>query len=91
MPVLLWILFIGFVAGTIARLITPGPNRPHGFILTIALGVAGAFLATFIGDWAGLYMPHQGAGFIGASVGAVGILFIWNRLVAWKIIPDHGL
>jgi len=91
MPVLLWIIFIGFVAGTIARLITPGPNKPHGFLLTIVLGVAGALLASFIGNFIGLYMPHQGAGFVGATVGAIVILFIWNRLVAWQIIPDHGL
>jgi len=91
MPVLLWIIFIGFVAGTIARLISPGPNKPHGFVLTIVLGVAGALLATVIGHWMGLYMPHQGAGFIGATVGAFVLLFIWNRLVAWQIIPDHGL
>ncbi len=91
MPVLLWIIFIGFVAGIIARLISPGPNKPHGFVLTTVLGVAGALLATFIGNFTGLYMPHQGAGFIGATIGAVVILLIWNRLVAMKIIPDHGL
>jgi uncharacterized membrane protein YeaQ/YmgE (transglycosylase-associated protein family) len=38
-----------------------------------------------------LYRPHQGAGFIGSTVGAIVLLFIWNRLVAWQIIPDHGL
>ena len=91
MPVLIWIIFIGLVAGTIARFIMPGPNTPHGFILTIVLGVAGAFLASFIGNAMGLYRPHQGAGFIGATVGAIVLLFIWNRLVAWEIIPDHGL
>ena len=91
MPVLLWVIFIGFVAGTIARLISPGPNKPHGFVLTIVLGVAGAFLATFIGDYAGMYAPHRGAGPIGATAGAIVILFIWNRLVVWQIIPDHGL
>lgn len=91
MPVLLWIIFIGLVAGTIARFVMPGPNKPHGFILTIVLGVAGALLATFIGLETGLYRPHQGAGLIGATVGAIVLLFIWNRLVAWQIIPDHGL
>jgi uncharacterized membrane protein YeaQ/YmgE (transglycosylase-associated protein family) len=91
MPVLLWILFIGLVAGTVARLIMPGPNKPHGFLLTIALGVAGAFLASFIGDYLGVYAPHRGAGFIGATVGAIIILFIWHRLVAWQVIPDHGV
>jgi uncharacterized membrane protein YeaQ/YmgE (transglycosylase-associated protein family) len=69
----------------------PGPNKPKGFVLTTALGVAGAFLATFIGQAAGLYRPEESAGFVGASVGALLILFIWNRLVAAQIIPDHGL
>jgi uncharacterized membrane protein YeaQ/YmgE (transglycosylase-associated protein family) len=88
---LLWIILIGFVAGTIARLLMPGPNTPRGFILTTVLGIAGAALATYIGDSAGWYRPHQVAGFIGAAVGAVIILFIWHRLVAWRIIPDHGV
>jgi len=88
---LLWIMLIGFVAGTIARLLMPGPNTPKGFILTTGLGVAGAFLATYIGDSASWYRPHEFAGFIGAAVGAVVILFIWHRLVAWRIIPDHGI
>ena len=86
-----WILLIGFVAGTIARLLMPGPNTPKGFILTTVLGIAGAVFATYIGDSAGLYRPHQFAGFIGAAVGALVILFIWHRLVAWGIIPDHGV
>jgi len=88
---LFWILLISFVAGTIARLLMPGPNMPKGFILTIVLGVAGALLATFVGDAAGWYSPHQVAGFIGATVGALVILLIWHRLIAWGIIPDHGI
>ena len=91
MGVMLWIILIGFIAGTIARLIMPGPNKPRGFLLTIVLGVAGAFLATFVGDSLGLYPPHRGAGIVGATVGAIVILFIWNRLVAANVIPDHGL
>lgn len=90
-PVLLFIIVIGFVAGIIARLVMPGPNKPKGFVLTTLLGVAGAFLATFVGHFAGFYRPEQGAGFIGATVGALVILVIWHRLVAWHIIPDHGV
>ncbi len=56
---LLWILLIGFVAGTIARLLMPGPNTPKGFILTTVLGIAGAALATFVGTSAGWYTPHH--------------------------------
>jgi uncharacterized membrane protein YeaQ/YmgE (transglycosylase-associated protein family) len=91
MGVFLWIVVIGFVAGIIARLIMPGPNTPKGFVVTTILGVAGAFLATIVGDAAGLYRPGQGAGLIGATIGALIILFVWNRLVAAGIIPDHGL
>src|SRR3954468_19578559 len=88
---MLWILFVGLVAGILARLISPGPNKPGGFILTIVLGVAGAFLATFIGQSVGWYHADQGAGFIGATVGAVLVLFIWNQLVAHGAIGDPGV
>jgi uncharacterized membrane protein YeaQ/YmgE (transglycosylase-associated protein family) len=87
---MLWILFIGFVAGIIARMISPGPNNPSGFILTTVLGIAGAFLATFIGQQVGHYGPNQGAGFITATIGALVVLFIWNRLVARRVISDPG-
>ena len=85
---IVWIIVIGFVAGIIARLISPGANKPSGFILTTVLGIVGAFLATWIGQMVGWYRLDQGAGFIGATVGAVIVLFIWNRLVAAKVIPD---
>jgi len=88
---ILWIIIVGFVAGIIARLLAPGPNKPTGFILTTVLGVAGAFLATFIGQAIGWYRPDQGAGFIGAIVGAVLVLFVWNRLVAARTIGDPGI
>jgi uncharacterized membrane protein YeaQ/YmgE (transglycosylase-associated protein family) len=91
MGVLLWIVLIGFVAGIIARLLMPGPNKPKGFVITTVLGIAGAFLATIVGDAAGLYRPGQGAGLIGATVGALVLLFVWNRLVASRVIPDHGV
>jgi uncharacterized membrane protein YeaQ/YmgE (transglycosylase-associated protein family) len=90
MPLLLLIILIGFIAGTIARLLMPGPNTPKGFILITVLGIAGAALATFIGDSTGLYRFHQAAGIVGATVGAIVILFVWHRLVAWHIILDHG-
>jgi len=77
-------------AGIIARLLSPGPNNPSGFILTTVLGIAGAFLATFIGQAIGHYGPNQGAGFITATIGALVVLFIWNRLVASHVISDPG-
>ena len=78
----LWIVLIGFVAGIIARLLSSAPNKPTGFILTTVLGIVGAFLATFIGQAVGWYAPDQGAGFIAATVGAIVVLFIWNRVAA---------
>lgn len=87
---MLWILVVGLVAGIIARFLTPGPNNPQGFILTIVLGIAGAFLATFIGQLVGWYRADQGAGFITATIGAVVVLFIWHRLVAARALPDPG-
>lgn len=87
---ILWIIIVGFIAGMIARWLSPGPNNPSGFILTVVLGIAGAFLATFIGQTLGWYSPNQGAGFITATIGALVVLFIWNRLVASGKISDPG-
>jgi len=87
---IIWVIIVGFVAGIIARLLSPGPNNPTGFILTTVLGIAGAFLATFIGQAIGHYRPDQGAGFITATIGALIVLFIWNRLVASRVISDPG-
>lgn len=87
---LFWIIVVGFIAGLIAKWLAPGPNNPSGFILTTILGIAGAFLATFIGQAIGHYGPDQGAGFITATIGALVVLFIWNRLVARRVISDPG-
>jgi uncharacterized membrane protein YeaQ/YmgE (transglycosylase-associated protein family) len=87
---MLYILIVGFVAGMLARLLSPGPNNPSGFILTTVLGILGAFLATAIGQSIGHYGPNQGAGFITATIGAVAVLFIWNRLVASGTIRDYN-
>jgi uncharacterized membrane protein YeaQ/YmgE (transglycosylase-associated protein family) len=87
---LLRIIVVGFIAGIIARILSPGPNNPAGFVLTVVLGIAGSFLATFIGQTIGWYRADQGAGFIAATIGAVAVLFIWNRLVARRVISDPG-
>jgi len=88
---MLWVLFVVLVAGILARMLSPGPNNPTGFILTVVLGIAGAFLATFIGQAIGWYRADQGAGFIAATVGALLVLFIWHRLVARGAISDPGV
>jgi uncharacterized membrane protein YeaQ/YmgE (transglycosylase-associated protein family) len=89
---ILWIIIVGLVAGFIARMLAPGPNNPTGFILTCVLGIAGSFLATWIGQALGWYdaAQGQGAGLIAATIGAVVILFIWHRLVSRGAIPDPG-
>src|SRR5215475_5266288 len=88
---MLWIIVIGFVAGVLARLLSSAPNKPTGFLLTTALGIAGAFVATFLGQAVGWYRPDQGAGFIAATLGAIVVLFIWNRLVVHRVVSDPGL
>jgi uncharacterized membrane protein YeaQ/YmgE (transglycosylase-associated protein family) len=75
---IIWTIIIGFVAGIIAKLIMPGPNEPSGFILTTILGIVGAFVATYLGQAIGWYRADEGAGFIGAIVGAIVVLFIWG-------------
>jgi uncharacterized membrane protein YeaQ/YmgE (transglycosylase-associated protein family) len=87
---IIYIIVVGFVAGIIARVLSPGPNNPSGFILTTLLGIAGAFIATWIGQAIGHYSTDQGAGFITATIGALLVLFIWNRLVASGVIRDYN-
>ena len=74
---ILWTILIGFVAGVLAKLVTPGSNEPQGFILTTILGIVGAFVATYLGQALGWYRADEGAGFIGATVGAIIVLLIW--------------
>lgn len=75
---IIWTIIIGFVAGVIAKFIMPGDNEPSGFILTAVLGIVGAFVATFLGQALGWYGPGQGAGLIGAVVGAIIVLFVYG-------------
>ena len=77
---ILWTVLIGFIAGVLAKLITPGDNEPSGFILTTILGIVGAFLATYLGQALGWYSAGEGAGLIGATVGAILVLLIWGAV-----------
>ena len=79
---ILWTIFIGFVAGVLAKFITPGDNEPSGFILTTILGIVGAFVATYLGQALGWYRAGEGAGLIGATAGAIIILLIWGAIAA---------
>jgi uncharacterized membrane protein YeaQ/YmgE (transglycosylase-associated protein family) len=75
---ILWTIIIGFVAGVIAKFIMPGDNEPSGFILTTILGIVGAFVASYLGQALGWYGPGEGAGLIGAVVGAIIVLFVYS-------------
>jgi uncharacterized membrane protein YeaQ/YmgE (transglycosylase-associated protein family) len=74
---ILWTLLIGLLAGIVAKFLTPGRD-PGGCIITMLLGVAGAFLATYLGQMIGWYKAGQTAGFLGAVVGAVILLVAYH-------------
>jgi uncharacterized membrane protein YeaQ/YmgE (transglycosylase-associated protein family) len=77
---IIWTIIIGFIAGIIAKFLMPGPNEPSGFILPTILGIVGAFVATWLGQALGWYGPNEGAGLIGAVVGAVIVLGVWGMI-----------
>lgn len=77
---IIWTIIIGFIAGVVAKFLMPGRNEPSGFILTTVLGIVGALVATYLGQAIGWYQAGQGAGFIGAVVGAIIVLLIWGAI-----------
>jgi uncharacterized membrane protein YeaQ/YmgE (transglycosylase-associated protein family) len=76
----IWTIIIGFLAGVVAKFLMPGPNEPSGFVLTTILGIVGAFVASYLGQALGFYGPGEGAGFIGAVIGAVIVLAVWAMI-----------
>ena len=79
---ILWMLIIGLIVGAVAKLIMPGKD-PGGIIVTIILGIAGAFLAGFLGRALGWYGEGDVAGFIASVIGAI-ILLIIYRMIAGR-------
>lgn len=75
---IIWTIIIGFLAGVIAKFVVPGENEPSGFILTTILGVFGAIVASYLGQSLGWYAYGEGAGLIGAVIGAVIVLLVWG-------------
>lgn len=69
----------------IAKFIVPGNNEPRGFILTTILGIIGAVVASYLGQALGWYAPGEGAGFIGAIVGAIIVLVIWGFVARRRV------
>lgn len=74
---ILMTIIIGFLVGIVAKFLKPGKD-PGGFIVTILLGIAGSFIATFLGKTLGWYQPGQTAGFIGSVIGAIILLVIYG-------------
>lgn len=77
---IIWSIIIGFIAGLLAKFLMPGRD-PGGFIITTLLGIVGAVVATYLGQVVGWYRPGEGAGLIGAVVGAVIVLAIYRMVV----------
>jgi len=71
-------ILIGLAVGIVAKLLMPGRD-PGGFIITTLLGIAGSVVATYIGQFLGFYSAGQPAGFVGAVLGAIFILFLYRR------------
>ena len=78
------VALIGLLAGVIAKFIMPGDNEPSGFILTTILGIVGAFVATYLGQALGWYRPGEGAGLIGAVVGAIIVLLVYGLVAGGR-------
>jgi len=77
----IWAIVIGFIAGVLAKFLMPGDtHEPSGFILTTLLGIVGAFVATYLGQALGWYGADEGAGLIGATVGAIIVLLVWGAI-----------
>jgi uncharacterized membrane protein YeaQ/YmgE (transglycosylase-associated protein family) len=87
---IVWTVIIGFVVGIIAKFLKPGNNEPGGIVLTAILGIVGAFVATFLGQAIGIYAPGENAGFIGAIVGAIIVLWIYGMVVKKKAEPPSA-
>ena len=80
---LIWTAFIGLIIGAVAKLIMPGKD-PGGWIVTILLGLAGSFIAGYLGRLVGWYKEGQSAGFIMSVLGAVLLLYLYRLFVAKK-------
>jgi uncharacterized membrane protein YeaQ/YmgE (transglycosylase-associated protein family) len=80
---LFWEAIIGLIVGAVAKLLMPGKD-PGGIWITMALGIAGSIIATWLGQAIGWYQAGQSAGFIMSVVGAVLLLFVY-RLIRSRV------
>ncbi len=74
---ILWTIIVGLVVGALAKLIMPGRD-PGGIVVTILLGIAGAFIASFVGRQLGWYGPGQSAGIVASIIGAIVLLVLYR-------------
>ena len=76
---LIWTLLIGLVIGAVAKFLMPGKD-PGGIIITILIGIAGSFVATYAGRALGWYQEGQAAGFIMSVLGAIVLLALYHMI-----------
>ena len=91
LPGFMMVIIIGAVVGFVARFLYPGPNTLRGLLLTTVLGVIGAVVATFFARDLGLVDKNQLADPLSMILGAMIVLFIWNRLAVKRIVRDPGI
>ena len=80
---LIWVMIIGLIVGTLAKLIMPGRD-PGGVITTMLLGIAGSIMGGFLGRALGLYGPHQSAGFVVSTLGAILLLALYRLVLSYR-------
>lgn len=76
---ILWTILIGFIVGLVAKFLTPGRD-PGGFIITVLIGIAGSFIASYVGAAMGWYRNGETAGFIAAVLGSIVLLLLYRLL-----------
>lgn len=74
------LIITGLLAGLIARFLIPGKTKPGGLIMTTILGIIGSFVAGYLGQMLGLYQVGEPVGFLGAVIGAIIVVYIYNRM-----------
>lgn len=83
---IIWTIIVGFFAGVVAKFIMPGSNEPSGFIMTSILGILGSVVASYLGEALGWYKAGEGAGFMGAVVGAILVLVVYGFVTSRRRI-----
>ncbi len=76
---IIWTIVVGFLAGVVAKLLHPGKDN-MGFIMTTLLGIVGSVVASYAGQALGIYRAGEGAGFVGAVIGALVLLIVYGML-----------